>query len=463
MRRRSPMGAAVFPVFVLLASFLLAGCGEELGADSDGGTVALPADPVPTAAPPEVAAPVVPDPPVVSGAPVVPDAPVVQDAPAGAPAPSSPPSPRPDAVRGLYLNAWLSGSSRRMDEVLGIARRTEINSFVIDVKDATGYVSYPTAVPFAAEVGADGELRIRNVSRLLERLEEEGIHPIARIVVFKDHLLARSRPEHAIQDSTGAAWVDGNGEVWVNPYDRTVWAYNVALAREAVELGFREVQWDYVRFPDRPRSEMEGVVYPGQEGRTRSEAIREFLLWSREELADLDVPVTADVFGMATSARNDVGIGQLWEDMVDAVDVILPMIYPSHYWQGSFGIDAPNAHPYEVIGSALRHAIRRTEGVENPARIVPWLQDFTLGQPRYEAPEVRAQILATRDAGIHEWILWNASGRYTEAALEPVGGWPGGVEPVIRLGGLIAPAEDRFAGSESAELDQAAGAPLDPR
>lgn len=478
MRRLSSRAARRFsafplPAWFILASALLAGCGEELGAGADGGEAAAVAvgttdpagdglrsttpggEPGPSAATGQRGPGTIadePGPPALAG-----------ESDSGTAAGETGrrartgESSRPDAVRGLYLNAWVSGSSRRVDELLGLARRTEINTFVIDVKDATGYVSYPTEVAFAREVGADGQLRVRNVRRLLERLEEEGIHPIARIVVFKDHLLAGSRPAHAIQDSTGASWVDGNGEVWVNPYDRAVWAYNVALAREAVELGFRDIQWDYVRFPDRPRSEMEGVVFPGQEGRTRSEAIREFLLWSRAELADLGVPVTADVFGMSTSARNDVGIGQLWEDMIDAVDIILPMIYPSHYWRGSFGIEAPNAHPYEVIGTALRHALRRTEGVENPARIVPWLQDFTLGQPRYEAAEVRAQILATHDAGIDEWILWNASGRYTEEALEPVGGWPGGEEPSIRLAGVVRPAAERFPTGESAPVDEPVG------
>jgi hypothetical protein len=352
---------------------------------------------------------------------------------------------RPDRIRGIYLNAWLSGSTVRTEALIEMARRTEINTFVIDVKDDTGFMSYRTGVALAGEIGADQELRIRDIGRLLHRLEEEGIYPIARIVVFKDHLLAEQRPDMAIQDTAGGVWVDGRGDVWVNPYDERVWAYHAEIAREAVELGFPEIQWDYVRFPDRPRSELERAEYPGRGERTRSQAIRDFLVWSGEELGDLEVPLTADVFGMATSARTDVGIGQLWEDFIDVVDVALPMIYPSHYWAGSFGIQEPNAHPYEVVGAALRHAVRRNAEIENPGRIIPWLQDFTLGPPRYEAPEVRAQILATYDAGIEEWILWNSAGRYTEEAFEPVGGWGGRGEPLIRFGGAIVPADSRFA------------------
>lgn len=344
---------------------------------------------------------------------------------------------RPEAVRGIYLNAWVSGSRARRDALMELARETEINTFVIDVKDATGYVSYETGVALARETGADQELRIQGIRALLRRLSDEGIYPIARIVVFKDYHLAAERPDLAVQDKGGGPWVDGNGEVWVNPFDEEVWAYNVALAREAAELGFAEIQWDYIRFPDRPNSEMERAVFPGQGDRTRSQAIRDFLLWSRDELSDLEVPLTGDVFGVAASSTRDVGIGQLWEDLVDAVDAILPMIYPSHYWTGSFGYDDPNAHPYEIVKRSLEYAVQRTEGVEGAGRIIPWLQDFTLGPPRYGPAEVRAQIEGAHAAGIDEWILWNASGRYTMEALEPRGGWGEGEEPLMRLGGEL--------------------------
>lgn len=339
------------------------------------------------------------------------------------------PVERPEAIRGIYLNAWQSGSSVRTDNALALARRTEINTFVIDVKDATGYVSYNTGVGLAREVGADGEIRIRNLARLLEKMADEGVYPIARIVVFKDALLPESRPDLALQDSTGAAWVDGRGDRWVNPYHTDVWDYHIALAREAIELGFAEIQWDYIRFPDRPGSEMASVVFPHREGRSRPAIIRAFLEYSRAELADLEAPLTADVFGVATTVLTDVGIGQRWEDIVDVVDATLPMIYPSHYYRGSFGFDSPNAHPYEVVLGALESAVRRSAEVEGATRIIPWLQDFTLGAPPYGADQVRAQIQATYDAGLDEWILWNASGRYTEAALEPAPIEPEPIEP----------------------------------
>ncbi len=364
------------------------------------------------------------------------------DLPASTPDPS-PRFPRPDAIRGIYLNAWAAGSATRLEALIQLARRTEVNTFVIDVKDDTGYLSHPTDIPLAREVGAHRELRIRNLAGLLDRLEAEGIYPIARIVVFKDPLLARGLPRTAVQDATGAPWVDGRGDVWVNPWNREVWQYNADVAREVAEAGFPEIQWDYIRFPDRPARELAEAVFPGSGGRPRSVAIREYLRWTREELRDLGVPLTADVFGVTATATHDVGIGQLWEEVIDQVDVALPMVYPSHWYTGSFGFPQPNAHPYEVVRRSLESALRRSRAVEGAGAVIPWLQDFSLGEPRYGVAEVRAQILATYDVGLAHWILWNAGSRYTEGALAPATGWPGGREPDIRYGSRIIPAAHR--------------------
>ena len=350
--------------------------------------------------------------------------------------------PRPDQVRGLYVNAWSAGSRRRITALTELARRTEINTFVVDIKDATGYVSHPTQVPLAKEIGATGEIRIPNLRVLLARLEEAGIYPIARIVIVKDPLIAAARPHLAVQDTAGGAWSDDKGIVWLNPYNREVWEYHVAIAREVAEMGFPEIQWDYVRFPDAPASAMRRAYFPGGAGRPRPQAIREFLAYSRETLEDMDVQVTADVFGVTTSFNRDVGIGQVWESFIDVVDVALPMVYPSHYWKGSFGYDKPNSHPYEIVREALEDAVRRSALVEGAGTTRPWLQDFTLGPPRYEAPEVRAQIQAAYDVGIDEWILWNPGSRYTEAALEPVGGFA--EEPMMRIADQVVPVSRRF-------------------
>ena len=349
--------------------------------------------------------------------------------------------PRPEHVRGLYVNAWAAGSATRMAALLDLARRTEINAFVIDIKDASGYVSHETDVALAHEVGATGERRIRDLPALLDRLEAEGIYPIARIVVVKDPVLSAARPELAIQDTAGGIWIDSKEIVWLNPYASDVWEYHVDLAREVAEMGFPEIQWDYIRFPDAPRSDLDRAVFPGHEGRSRTDAIRGFLAHARESLSDLPVRSTADVFGVTTSFNRDIGLGQLWESFIDVVDVALPMVYPSHYWEGSFGFSEPNAHPYEVVRAALRDALRRSRNVPGSGSTRPWIQDFTLGQPAYGPAEVRAQIQAAYDVGIHEWILWNPSTRYTEAALEPEGGFQ--EEPLMRVAGVLTPVSRR--------------------
>ena len=349
---------------------------------------------------------------------------------------------RPEHIRGLYVNAWSAGSRRRLAALIELAQRTEINTFVIDIKDASGYVSHRTEVPFAHETGANRDVRIPSLARTLERLEEAGIYPIARIVIVKDPVLAAARPDLAVQDTAGGAWVDNKGIVWLNPYNREVWDYHIDLAREVAAMGVPEIQWDYVRFPDAPASVLARAHFPGRDGQPKTAAIRDFLAYSREELSAMFVRVTADVFGVTTSATHDVGIGQVWESFIDVVDVALPMVYPSHYWAGAFGFDRPNAYPYEIVRTALDDAMRRSALMEDAGTTRPWLQDFTLGEPRYGAPEVRAQIQAAYDVGIDEWVLWNPGSRYTEAALEPAGGFAS--EPFMRIANEIIPVSRRF-------------------
>ncbi|HSM05228.1 MAG TPA: putative glycoside hydrolase [Longimicrobiales bacterium] len=355
---------------------------------------------------------------------------------------------RPDSVKGIYLNAWASGSSRKMDRMVELARNTEVNSFVIDIKDVTGYVSHASAVSTARDIGALGEIRIGDLPGLLRRLEAEGIYPIARIVIVKDPLLIDARPELAVQDTAGGVWKDSKNLVWLNLYNRGVWDYHVSLAEEVARLGFPEIQWDYVRFPDASASDLARASFPGDSVGPRSEAVRGFLEYANARLDSLgmDVHTTADVFGVTTTFRRDVGIGQVWEQFIDRVDVALPMVYPSHYWEGSHGVDEPNGHPYEIVRSALEDARDRSAAVEGAGDVRPWLQDFTLGAPRYEAPEVRAQIQATYDAGFDGWILWNPSSRYTEGALMPAGGFA--KEPIIRVAGEFVPVSQREAALE---------------
>ncbi len=334
--------------------------------------------------------------------------------------PPPPTGEAPAVVRGLYVNGWVFSASRFYD-LLELADTTEINAFVIDVKDATGYITYRSSVSIAEQIGANRLLRIRDPRPRLELLDSHGIHAIARIVVARDPLLATNKPEWAIRDSiTGGLWRDGLGDAWVDAYNDSVWVYAADLAAEAVLMGFKEIQFDYIRFPDEPPQRLNRTVYPARQGReSRRSAIRRNTGLLRERVTALGVPFTLDVFGLTASARGDLGIGQVWEDLSTAADVILPMVYPSHYRRGAFGIDNPNRSPYETVQRAVQDAVIRSTTMERPARIRPFLQAFTIYRVRYGGPEIRAQIQAVEDAGLTDWVLWNARGVYPADALRP--------------------------------------------
>jgi hypothetical protein len=329
-------------------------------------------------------------------------------------------SPRPAVVRGLYVNRW-AALGNRIWQLIDVARRTEVNALVIDVKDDRGYMLYRSSVPLVRSIGADrfspmGAARLRAV---LDTMRAHGIHPIARIVVAKDPLLANAKREWAVlRRSDGKPWLDAHGNPWLDPHHRGVWAYAADIADEAVRLGFAEVQYDYVRFPDERRLLAE-ARFPLAKGRRRDAVIREQLGYLRTRLEPAGAPMAIDVFGATTTIDNDMGIGQTWEQFADQADIVLPMTYPSHYPRGSYGIAYPNAEPYAVLDRALRGARVRNRVIEGAGEVVPWYQDFTMGKPPYGVPQLRAQMQAGYDNGMFSWMLWNAASRYTVKAFKP--------------------------------------------
>ena len=330
--------------------------------------------------------------------------------------------PAPDTLRGLYVNRW-AALGRKLTDLIGVAKRTEINALVIDVKDDRGFVLYRSNVPLAREIGADTAdghwMSSSKLRAVLDTMVAHNIYPIARIVVAKDPLLAQKKLDLAIKRKSDLKpWLDKNGRPWLDPHQREVWQYAVDLALEAHDLGFSEVQFDYVRFPDEKRLISE-TVYPLANGRTRAQVIRDQLGFVRSALKPKGMRVTADVFGLTATDTTDMGIGQRWEMFIDQVDVVLPMIYPSHFARGTYKLRNPNARPYETIDHVLRDAIARSDSIPNAARVIPWYQDFTLGSPRYGVAQIRAQMKAGYDNGFQSWILWNPSSTYTIAALEP--------------------------------------------
>lgn len=324
---------------------------------------------------------------------------------------------RPDTVRGLYVNRW-AALGRKVWQLLEVARTTEVNTLVIDVKDDRGLTLYRSDVPLAREIGADTvhPLSATRLKTLMDSLRAHGVYTIARVVVAKDPLLAEQRPEWAIQKKASSEpWRDKAGRPWLDPTHPEVWKYAADLAHEAVQHGFDEVQFDYVRFPDEDRIVREGR-YAKLNGRVRAQVIRDQIAYLCGLVRPSGVPCTIDVFGLTATDSTDMGIGQRWESFIDAADVVLPMTYPSHYAPGTYKLRNPNAQPYATIDQSIKDMKRRSAGIAKAAKLVPWYQDFTLGPPRYGPRQVRAQIQAGEDNGIPDWILWNPGSRYSVEA-----------------------------------------------
>jgi hypothetical protein len=319
-------------------------------------------------------------------------------------------------VRAIYVTAHTASNDEYWAEMLEICEQTEVNAIVLDLKDSAGMVYYDTQVPLAAEIGA--RRPVFDVQQKLKDMRDRGIYSIARIVVFEDPLLAEQRPELAIKDaSTGGLWTTWNGLAWVNAHQRPVWEYNAQLAVEAANLGFDEIQLDYIRFPSDGMLEL--ADYGSEfDDETRLEAITGFLAVMQSALAPTGSLLAVDIFGITMWEDGDGGIGQNFPAIAPYVDVVCPMIYPSHFWPGSIGLDIPNNHPYEVIFSSLQSGADMAPDARHKLR--PWLQDFSYGEGiEYGDAEVAAQIQAAEDFGANGWMIWNPSNDYRLGSFRP--------------------------------------------
>jgi hypothetical protein len=330
----------------------------------------------------------------------------------------SPRSRAPAQIRGLYINAYAAGSRARLPRLLEMADTSEINAFVIDVKDERG-IRFRSEVELAMEIAQPAEVTIRNLPALLDTLKAHQLYTIARIVLFNDPILSKARPDWSIKRPDGSLWTDRAGHTWVSPWDRRVWEYNLAIAEEVARAGFDEIQFDYVRFPEQFRN-LPPQVHPQAQG-DRTDAIAAFLNEAKRRLHPLGVTVTADVFGLSPNTFDDVGIGQQWETLAAITDHMLPMMYPSHYFATHLpNVPRPNAMPYETIFKSAGMARIRTDrlrevGIE-PARVIVWLQAFQAPWLRdgveYGAEEIRRQKQGVYDVGFDDWILWHPGSRY---------------------------------------------------
>jgi hypothetical protein len=314
-------------------------------------------------------------------------------------------------IRALYLNRFAPQSARKMRHLFAIADSSEINGFVVDMKDEFG-LNYRSTNPKLARNAGGTHGYVGNVRALIDSIKAHKLVPIARVVAFKDPVAAQVNPEWTIRREDGSIWQDKEGLAWVNAHSKDVWEYNLAVAEELVKLGFEEIQWDYIRFPEPYRS-LPKQVFPGAT-LSKPDALAAFLKLAQERLSKIGARNTADIFGLVTTVRGALEVGQWWEKISPNVDVVLPMVYPSHYPRGAFGIAAPNAEPYKVLKTALDTARVRDEklGIAKAEHVRPWIQAFTLGKPPYGPEEIRQQKQAIYDAGFKGWVLWSPGSMY---------------------------------------------------
>lgn len=331
----------------------------------------------------------------------------------------------PVKVKGIYISAYVAGTPAMVDNLIAELDRTEANTLVIDLKDDFGRVACEMDSELVNDIGSV-KVYIRDIEGLMQKLKEHDIYTIARIPAFRDAWLGEHRPEWCIQKADGTVFEDRDGNAWVNPYKEEAWDYLVEIGMEAKRIGFDEVQFDYVRFCTE-RGMSEAVFDEADvQGRSRTDIICEFMAYAYEKLKNEGLFVSADVFGaIINSGVNADSVGQIYGDMAKHLDYISPMIYPSHYSDGNYGIDHPDMHPYETISAALADSRKELyfAGLDGShiATVRPWLQDFTASWLANHIPygkdQVREQIQATYDAGYDEWLLWDASCRYEWDAL----------------------------------------------
>lgn len=328
-------------------------------------------------------------------------------------------------VRGIYISGPMAGSTELFQNILDSAAGTEINTVVIDFKDDQGRITCPVDSPVASEIGACRPY-VQDMKGLIASLKERGLYVIARVVAFRDPWLAEKKPEWSLHLADGSLYRDRQGMAWVDPYRKEVWDYLVEVGTEAKEAGFDEVQFDYIRFST--EGSMRDVVFDEAVtgGRSKTDVITEFVKYAYENLASQGLFVSADVFGTIIGSDIDAqAVGQVYTEMAKHLDYICPMIYPSHYGPGNFGLEHPDTMPYETVLEALKksqtvmdQAAEADGHVSSQAIVRPWLQDFTasyLGEGNYIPygyNEVQRQIQAVKDAGYDEWMLWSAANRY---------------------------------------------------
>ena len=322
---------------------------------------------------------------------------------------------RPFVPKALYLTYYGIGDRHLRESALDLMKDTEVNALVIDVKGDRGILTYKSSVPRVAEIGAQKQVIVKDIQGLIRSLRERGVYTIARIVVFKDNILGTARPDLTVKTQDGKTFYDREHLIWVDPSRKEVWDYNISLAVEAAQNGFDEIQFDYVRFPD--KKGLQFSVPNTEENRVKN--ISGFLSEASRALAPYNIFVAADVFGYASWNLDDTQIGQRLDAITPHVDYISLMLYPSGFQFGIPGYRNPVAHPYEIVSLSLKKAQERTSIPS--VRFRPWLQafrDYAFDRRHFQAHEISSQIRAADEFGSGGWMLWNPRNVYTSEGLK---------------------------------------------
>ena len=327
--------------------------------------------------------------------------------------------PTPKPLKGLYMTSWVAGTNAMRDHVIHLLDTTEANAVVIDLKDYSGNITYPVDDPKLKAVGSV-DRRIPSLKNLTTLLHSKGVYVIGRIACFQDPYFVKLHPEYAMKKATDntVVWTDHKGLTWLDPGEQPVWDYLILVSNDAYAQGVDEIQFDYTRFPS--DGDMKNIYYPISEGKDRASVINDFWTYLNTNLHGKGPVMSVDIFGLATSAKDDLGIGQNLENALRNFDYVSPMVYPSHYASGWDDFKDPQAHPYEVVKRAMDDGVSRAQVLNiDSLKLRPWLQDFGLYGEKYGPVEVRDQIKATTDAGLDSWILWDAANVFTAGALLP--------------------------------------------
>ncbi|GBD33804.1 hypothetical protein HRbin34_00098 [bacterium HR34] len=336
---------------------------------------------------------------------------------------------KPEFVKGVYLTSYLAANRNVVANVINSAKSGKINAVVIDVKDHTGYLSYNSNLPIVEEYKTEYVI-IPDIKGLVDLLHKNNIYVIARMPVFQDYALSLARPDLALHDENALSlykpfqnyysvftlWKDRKGLHWLDPSSKEVWEYNLQIAQELTQIGFDEINFDYIRFPS--DGDLEKLHFPVWDyKKKKEEVVREFFQFLNGNLRG-KIYISADLFGLTTVSYDDMGIGQVIEYGFENFDFVCPMIYPSHYAKNFMGFENPAEHPYEVVKNSMDSAFQRLKNGNYESKLRPWLQDFNLCAV-YDKNLVQDEIRAVLDSAkgredlLDGWLLWDPSGYYS--------------------------------------------------